>query len=410
MRNPRPRGLVARFLLAGLAGAASGAEIAEQPCAVEGDRKSAEWRSACDAAISQEKDPRRLARLLFGRAHAAVDQYQYDPAIVDLDAAIVADPDCAECRHERAYLQAELGNYARAISDLDHEIRLTPQAANAFAERGFARTFNGDLAGAYQDHAKHLELKPDSVSALIARGEAALWLGRFDDADADALLAQSRAKAIRDEKSQARATELSEDIQLLRTPSRGAKAGRCELPDELDATGDKALIGDCTRAFLDAKTGAAKADALTTRSTAWTVLRSSPDNGAVDLRVAAGLDPGNHFRYINLGYAYLMSRHSWAAAREFDRALALEKSAAALAGRAGARWNLGDLKGAETDALASMEIEPNEAAAGVLGDLAFDAGDRESAREFYLAIFRGGSRDDRLMERLKELGVTDPAP
>jgi tetratricopeptide (TPR) repeat protein len=348
--------------------------------------------------------------LLFGRAYAAVDQYQYDPAIVDLDAAIVADPDCTQCRHERAYLHAELGNYARAISDLDHEIRLTPQAANAFAERGFARTFNGDLAGAYEDHAKHLELKPDSVGALIARGEAALWLGRFDAADADALLAQSRAKAIRDEKSLARAIELREDIQLLRTPSRGPKAGRCELPQELDASGDKTLIGDCTRAFLDAKTGAAKADALTTRSTAWTVLRSSPNNAAVDLRVAAGLDPGNPLRYINLGYAYLLTSHSWAAAREFDRALAIQKSPQALAGRASARRNLGDLKGAETDALASMELEPNEAAAWLLGDLAFEAGDRESAREFYLAIFRAGSRDDRLLERLKELGVPDPGP
>jgi len=408
MRNPRPRGLVARFFLVALAGIASGADEAEQACSVEGDLKSSEWRSSCDAAIAQEKDPRRLAQLLFGRAYAAVEQYQYDQALVDLDASIVADPECANCLHERAYLQAELGNYARAIADLDREIKLSPEAASAYAERGFARTFSGDLAGAYEDHAKHLELKPDSIGALIARGEAALWLGRFDDAEADATLAQTRGKAKGDEKAQSRATQLREEIQLLRTTSKGSKAGRCELPKALDASGNKVLIGDCTRAFLLAKSGEAKADALTIRSTAWTVLMSLPDNAAVDLRVATGLDPANHRRYINLGFAYLLSSHSWAASREFDRALALEKSALALAGRAVARQNLNDSKGAEADALSSMDLEPNEAAAWVLGDLAFESGDQESAREFYLVIYRMGSRDDRLLERLKELGVTEP--
>lgn len=407
MRHPRPGGLGAAIFLACLAGVAAGAEASQTPCDVEGDLKSAEWRSACDAAIEQEKNPRQLAQFLFGRAYALVEQYQYEEALRDLDAALVANPDCGSCRHERGYLHGELGNYALAIADLDHEIRISPQAEGAYAERAYARTFSGDLQGAYDDQAKRVELKPDSVDALISRGEAALWLGQFDDAEADVRLAQSRARTNGNGKAQARAAQLLEDIRLLRTTSRRSK-GTCEMPKEMDPSFPKALIGDCTRAFLEARSAAARAEALTTRSTAWLVLANSPDNATVDLRVAAGLEPDNHERYANLGFRYLMNGYSWAAQREFDRALALETSWPAHAGRAQARANLNDATGAEADALTSLQIEPNELAAEVLAGLAYDAGDRETARKLYLLIYRMGSREDALLERLKELGVEDP--
>lgn len=382
----------------------------EQACAVDQPMDAPEWLASCNAAIKSEKDPGRLATLLFGRAYFAVEQYRYDAALEDLDAAVTADPDCVRCRHERAYLNGELSNYAAALADLDYEIKLTPKSASAYSERAYARTFNGDLGGAYQDRARDLELQPDDLDSLLARSEAALWLGRFEDATADAAQAQAFAKEASDQETTDRATQRLEEIKLWRTTSPGPKAAeRCVMKDTLVASDPKTLIGDCTRAFFDAKDGAAKAEALTTRSTAWTVLANSPDDAALDMRVAAGLDPGNPHRYINLGYAYLTTRHSWAAKREFDRAIALERSWLALAGRASARLNLDDAQGAEADALESMKIELNQAAAWVLGDLAFDAGQKDRAREMYLATYRLGSRDDRLLARLKELGVPDPA-
>src|SRR5204863_7488234 len=159
-------------------------------------------------------------------------------------------------------------------------------------------------------------------------------------------------------------------IALWRDTTRGADATKvCSEDLESDKSDRPKLIGDCSRAFLEAKTGVAKADALTSRSTAWLVAEDSQNESTGDLRLAQAFDPANAARYINLGYSYLTSSHSWAAKREFDRALALDKHWLALAGRAAARLNLGDKEGALADARASNELHPNnEAAAGVLAD------------------------------------------
>ena len=108
-------------------------------------------------------------------------------------------------------------------------------------------------------------------------------------------------------------------------------------------------------------------------------------------------------------FAYIGVAHSRAAIQEFDRALAMKQHFMALAGRANARSNIGDAAGAEADALASMKIKPNQLAAWVLGDIALERGDRERARAMYLGAWQLGSRDDRLIAKLKELGVDDPA-
>ena len=138
------------------------------------------------------------------------------------------------------------------------------------------------------------------------------------------------------------------------------------------------------------------------------VLDSSWDRAIVDTRIAAGLDP-SPLRFINLGYAYMSVEHSRAAIQEFNRVLDKGDNWMALAGRARARLNIDDAAGAEADALASMKLELNVAAAWVLGDLAFNRGEMEKARGMYLAVYRMGERDDDLIARLKKLGVSDPA-
>jgi tetratricopeptide (TPR) repeat protein len=138
------------------------------------------------------------------------------------------------------------------------------------------------------------------------------------------------------------------------------------------------------------------------------VAGEAPKNSTEDMALARAFDPENARRYINLGYSYLQSNHSWAANREFERALAIERHPYALAGRAAARLNLGNKDGAMADAQASNELEPNEAATWVLADLAYERGNRDEARELYLLIYERGSRADHLVERLHELGVADP--
>jgi len=61
------------------------------------------------------------------------------------------------------------------------------------------------------------------------------------------------------------------------------------------------------------------------------------------------------------------------------------------------------------DAKESFELHPNELALWVLGDLAIDKNDKEGAKRFWMGAYHLGSRDDRLLQRLKSVGVQDPA-
>jgi tetratricopeptide (TPR) repeat protein len=400
--------IAAAMVLLAMSPAAHSASDAD--CATAEAAHFEAWRAKCDAALAQETDPIQRAKLLYRRAYVSVEKHRYDDALKDLNAALAADPDNPLYLHERAYVNSELSEFAAALVDLDRQVALQPEEPTAYRERAHARHFSGDLAGAYEDRDKEVRLTPDSPQALLYRGEDALWIGRFADAAADAKRAGKLAKSARNNKAQADAAELLAQVESWRrtSPSRGS-AARCTLDEGIDQKTPPTLIGDCTQAFLAATNGIAKADALTTRSVAWLVLANDQDSSTGDLRVAAALDPQSADRYLNLGFSYLSSRFSWAAKREFDRALELERNPFALAGRAAARKNLGDPTGARADAMASQEIYPNEAASGVLADLAFDEGDHDAARAHYLDAYRLGSRDDQLIARLKDLGVTDPA-
>jgi tetratricopeptide (TPR) repeat protein len=342
----------------------------QKPCTPVGDVKGAQWRADCDAAVAQESDAKQRATLLFGRAYVAVDQFRYDDALKDLDAALAAAPDNPDYLRERAYVRSENSDFAAAITDLDRVIQLQPDEPGTYSERAHARHFSGDLQGAYQDRSRQIELQPDQSTAFLGRSNDALWLGRFDDAVADVSRAAGLAQGDQDPKTLGNADELLGLIKRWREMSPGGRpGGRCTMQHGINQSTPPTIIGDCTRVFLDAKEGAAKADALTTRSVAWQVLANSQSSSTEDLRLALAFDPGNIERRINLGYSYIAARHSWAARREFDRALATGNHWLALAGRAAARMNLGDAEGARADALASEKLHPNEPARRVLKEL-----------------------------------------
>jgi len=392
-----------------LLSAADAVLAAGESCSPQGDLKSAKWREDCDAAISAENDPKALAQLLYGRAYAAAENYRYEDALRDLGAALDALPDEARFLLERAYIHGELSNYSAAIADIDRVQKQWPDEVRVYSERAYARHYNADFEGAYQDRVRAAELKPDSSPSMWSRAEAALWLGRFDVATADARRAVALGRKAGNEDETEAANKLLADIEAWRSVSPG-KTPESHCTDTSLPEPEKypRLIGDCTRAFLNSGDDAAKADALTTRSTAWLVIKGNQNNATEDLRIAVALEPRNFMRHVNLGYAFLRVRHSWAANREFERALALERHWLALAGRAAARSNLGNVDGARADAKASLDIEPNEAATWVLADLAYEDEDKDMARDLYLSIYRMGSRNEDLVVRLKELGIDDP--
>jgi len=378
------------------------------PCAVpEATQQGTPEASACDAAIAAA-DRTTKAQFLFYRGYLRNEQRDSLAALVDLDSAIALDPNHVDARQERAYTNNELGNYAEARTDLDASAVLGVATKRLFQERALSRMRLGDIAGAIADRDKILALEPDDGVALNARADDLLWVGRFTDARADIARAEARAAAMDDKQVRDTSSGLRKRLALM---TEGPEADHDPICRNAQKNGEfkrRNLIATCTAAYLAAPTNQVRAEMLTTRSVAWMVADDEAD-AVFDLQMAVALDPGNADWHANLGFSYVKASHSWAAEREFDRSLAIKESWAALGGRAWARFNLGKIDGALADAKKSFGIHPNEIALTVLGDVAHDQKDEKRAKAFWMGAWHLGDHGDDLLERLKSIGVTDPA-
>jgi tetratricopeptide (TPR) repeat protein len=364
------------------------------------------WRSACDAAIAAATDPRLKAELLFRSAYAYNEHEGYFDAERALQEAVRLDPAHGLAWQELSYTENSLGNYAPAEQAADRALALMPDRVGPYQERAMARHFQANLEGAYADRDRIARTMPVDAGHLVGRAREAMWVGRFDSAAADLDAAASHAPddAQRQEIERTRTT-----LRLWRTRSGAVDpAAACVWPHNDADLLRPGFIGDCTAAFLAETRPARRADFLTFRSLAWLSAAQDREASTADRAIAAALDPGNADMHSNLGFAYLEVHHSWAASREFDRALAIRESWAALAGRAGAKYNLHDAQGAFADARRSFEIQPNQGALTVLGDLSHDRGDAARARSYWMGAYHLGDRDDGLIERLRSIGVEHP--
>jgi tetratricopeptide (TPR) repeat protein len=363
------------------------------------------WRSACDAAIAAATRPRLKAELLYRSGYAFNEHEGYLEAERALQEATRLDPVNAPAWQELSYTENALGNYAPAEQAADRAIALVPDSSQPYQERAMARHFQGNLEGALADRDHVARMTPDA-GHLLGRAEAALWLGRFDQAAADLDAAVSLAH---DDEQRRQIERGRNQLRLWRTRSAATDpAAACVEPHNNDDLLRPGLIGDCTAAFLAEARPARRAQMLTIRSLAWLSAAQDRDAATTDNAIAAALDPGNPDMHTNVGFAYLQAHHSWAASREFNRALEIREGWMALAGRASAKYNLHDPQGAFADARRSVEIRPNELALTVLGDLANDRGDAARTRFFWMTAYHMGDRDEGLMERLRSIGVDHP--
>lgn len=386
--------------------AAQAEEVSGCPLAEAGKQKS--WDHVCATAIEAEHDPTKKAELLFRRAYVLNERQAYEQSIVDLNAACALMPHHVKYLHERAYAFNSLGRYREALVDLNEQASLDPQSPGVYSERALAKTRLADWEGALADRDQETKLLPNSKSAMVARAEARIWLGQFAEAQQDlkaaAALPAGLAHADDEKYSERVSLQLAAWIHHSSGDDPGAKCGSADTNEDfLQPT----IIGDCSMAFLSAKTPQDKADALTHRSIAW-LSQQSVHDATADREAAAALDPDNPDRHTNLGFAYLEESHSWAARQEFDHSLSIRKTYMALAGRSSAHYNVGEKDLAFHDAKESFEMQPNELALWMLGDLAKDKHDDARARSFWMGAYHLGSRDDRLLERLRSVGVSDP--
>jgi tetratricopeptide (TPR) repeat protein len=390
---------------------AVGAVSAGAPASAVPPPKSAcaQLTSDCDAAIAAERDPKARSVLLLRRGYLKNGLARYLEALPDLDTAVALDPANANALHERAYAESSLMRYADALRDLDAQARLTPTSPDVYQERAFSRLHTADLQGALDDWSQVARLRP-GATALQGRANAEMWLGRFDKAAADLKTALGLARAAGDNDAVQAIQRAQAALALWQTTSPGPLPDlNCDAADRKGVFGQPGLIGDCTAAFLHARTGTQKATALTTRAAAWWFGQHDPLSGRPDQEMAVAVDPGNPSWRANLGFVYLRGRHSWEALQQFDRSIALKPTFASLAGRAAARYNLGDQAGALADARSSNALRANDVALTVLGDVALSAQHRpQTARAYWLAAYRLGGRDDGLTARLRQVGVDAP--
>ena len=377
-------------------------------CRASDDIAATQVIADCDAALTRAADPATRSRQFFARAYAKNALQRFEEALPDLDEAIRLDATNASAFHERAYTRSSLMQYADALADLDTEAKLRPNSPKIDQEQAFSHGHLGQFQAAFDDLTRYVVAVPDDSGALIGRAQAALWLGRFDQARADLSAAAVIAGRRRD-------AALSTEIEAVRhrvdlmTASGPAPEKACKEAGRTLAFTSDHLIGDCTVTFLNAKTVADRVDALVVRSEAWTIGQQDPKTAVLDTEMMAALDPGNADWHSNLGFGYMTIRRSWAAMKEFDRSIEIKPSFVAYAGRASARYNLGDADGAVVDAKKSFEMKPNEIALTVLGDVALEKlHDPKAARDYWLGAYHLGDRDDGLVGRLKRVGVEHP--
>jgi tetratricopeptide (TPR) repeat protein len=120
------------------------------------------------------------------RAKAYLSQGQYERAIADFDAVILARPKDADALMGRGNAYAKLGKQDRAKADFDAAKAIDPGAASQSGRAlGDADMARHDYAAAVADYTAALRNAPDDALALLNRGAAQQNLGHFTEAAAD---------------------------------------------------------------------------------------------------------------------------------------------------------------------------------------------------------------------------------
>lgn len=150
------------------------------------EQASAQTRlKACNAALANHnKGDAVAAELRAHRGLAHSDLEDSPKAILDLDAAIAADPK-AVYFYWRGLAHQRSSNIKSAAADYDQAIKREPAMPAARINRAILKGQMGDYAGGVADTSHVLRTQPDHVMALINRAILQATRGRFMQAEQD---------------------------------------------------------------------------------------------------------------------------------------------------------------------------------------------------------------------------------
>lgn len=154
-------------------------------------------RTDYDPAIREytrtiQRSPNR-AGLYISRAAAYMNLLQIQPAVADIDQALVLDAESHLAWALRGELLGLQKQYFAALSCYDHALRLNPTWATGYVDRGSLRQEMGDLPGALQDLDRSVALGHSSPVAALIRSILRYQMGDRAGAEADANEAQRYA-------------------------------------------------------------------------------------------------------------------------------------------------------------------------------------------------------------------------
>lgn len=272
-----------------------------------------------------------------GLAHYNKDDYEH--ALADYEEALKLDPRNATAIRLRGFVYLSSKDYKRASADFDKALELAPNSFEAYAGRAMVRANLGDEKGAGADLKRAKLLNSDSE--VVANAERSVKA------------ALEAPKAAQTDQSQSGTTASGESAagSGTSTASSDAEAGTAS-----SETSDKS--SDASGA---AAAGTGTADAClkaTSTDEAIAACSSFLDSVAGNVSGQSALD--KVAALIGRGKAYYDKQDYAHAKGDFEAAIALApNSADAYAGRAMARANLGDDKGAGSDLKRARLLNPD---------------------------------------------------
>ena len=137
---------------------------------IYGDRRQYEEALADETvALGLVTEAREKAFVLTNRSDSLFNLHRVPEAIVDLDAAIQADPTYAKAWENRGVTANRMGKFDQAIGDFTEAIRLAPGSANAYLGRGNAYGDKQQLRMAVDDFTRAIGLEPNCLLAWYNR-------------------------------------------------------------------------------------------------------------------------------------------------------------------------------------------------------------------------------------------------
>jgi tetratricopeptide (TPR) repeat protein len=128
--------------------------------------------------IVEPSDPAELA---WRTGNAALEQRQFEQAVVQYDAAIAANPQFTLAYLSRGNAYLGLSNYDAAISDYGNALAIDGALAEALRARGELYWSIGDNANAEQDFAALVQLRPDDSADANRYAFVLYELGRHGE-------------------------------------------------------------------------------------------------------------------------------------------------------------------------------------------------------------------------------------